>query len=237
MTALDDLLALQTLDTAIDQCRHRIETHPARAAMAEAESALGSEQDARARTAEERAAVTAAQSAVEAEVAGIEAKAAHVNGQLYGGHVTNPKDLEALQHELDTLADLQRGLEDRVIEQMELAEPLDEKLAAHDEALAAATTALEDARGVLTVAVAELESELAALEPQREAAVGKIDESLVSQYEAIRRRSAGVGAARLVGGRCEGCHLSLPAVDVDTIKHLPPDEVVLCPECGRILVR
>lgn len=237
MTVLYDLLAVQALDTAIDQCRHRIEAHPSRAALSAAETELERERVAREGTAAQRATVSSAQSAAEAEVAGIEAKAAHVNSQLYGGHVTNPKDLEALQHELDTLADLQRGLEDRVIEQMELAEPLDEKLSAHDAAVEAATAALEAARATLTIEVAELEAELADLEPRREEAAEAVDEGLLAQYDKIRARSAGVGAARLVGGRCEGCHLSLPAVDVDTIKHLPPDEVVLCPECGRILVR
>lgn len=237
MTLLDDLLAVQALDTSIDQCRHRIESNPAHATLAAAEAELEAEQKARAETSRQRAVVTAAQSAAESEVAGIEAKAAQVNSQLYGGHVTNPKDLEALQHELDTLAGMQRGVEDRVIEQMELAEPLDEQLAAHDAALTTATAAVDDARAALTIAVAELEAELADLVPRREAAVGGVDDGLLAQYEKIRARSAGIGAARLVGGRCEGCHLSLPAVDVDTIKHLPPDEVVLCPECGRILVR
>ncbi|MBV8462123.1 MAG: hypothetical protein JO368_02430, partial [Acidimicrobiales bacterium] len=37
--------------------------------------------------------------------------------------------------------------------------------------------------------------------------------------------------------RCDACHLTLPAVDLDRIRHLPPEEVATCPECDRILVR
>jgi predicted nucleic acid-binding Zn-ribbon protein len=49
--------------------------------------------------------------------------------------------------------------------------------------------------------------------------------------------SGGIGAARLQGATCLGCNLGLPAVVVDRIRKLDPDEVVHCEECGRILVR
>ena len=43
--------------------------------------------------------------------------------------------------------------------------------------------------------------------------------------------------ARLVGTNCGGCHLTLSAVELDRIRHQPGDAVVLCEECGRLLVR
>ena len=43
--------------------------------------------------------------------------------------------------------------------------------------------------------------------------------------------------ARLVGTNCGGCHLTLSAVELDRIRHAPPDEMVFCGECGRLLVR
>jgi predicted nucleic acid-binding Zn-ribbon protein len=46
-----------------------------------------------------------------------------------------------------------------------------------------------------------------------------------------------VGAARLVGGTCQACHLALPATEVDRIRHLPPDAMARCDHCGAILVR
>ncbi|MDQ1445435.1 MAG: C4-type zinc ribbon domain, partial [Acidimicrobiaceae bacterium] len=45
------------------------------------------------------------------------------------------------------------------------------------------------------------------------------------------------GAAKLVGSNCSGCHLSLPATELDRIRHGSPDQVVFCDQCGRILVR
>ena len=42
--------------------------------------------------------------------------------------------------------------------------------------------------------------------------------------------------ARLTGGRCDGCHLSLPAVELDRIRHEAAGTLEYCEQCGRILV-
>jgi len=44
------------------------------------------------------------------------------------------------------------------------------------------------------------------------------------------------GAARLVGDRCEGCHLTLPSMELERIHHLSADTFATCPQCDRILV-
>jgi predicted nucleic acid-binding Zn-ribbon protein len=46
-----------------------------------------------------------------------------------------------------------------------------------------------------------------------------------------------VAAALLVNGRCGGCHLALPATEVDRLRKLPADALVRCEQCERILVR
>ena len=52
-----------------------------------------------------------------------------VHDQLYGGTVTSPRELQALQDDENALKRHQSAVEDKVIEQMELAVPLDERLA------------------------------------------------------------------------------------------------------------
>ena len=64
-----------------------------------------------------------------------------------------------------------------------------------------------------------------------------LDDALLTSYDQLRTRFGGVAIAQLSGGRCSGCPLSLPAVDLDTIKRAPADQQVSCPECGRLLAR
>ena len=47
----------------------------------------------------------------------------------------------------------------------------------------------------------------------------------------------GVGAAALVGNKCNGCNLAINAVEMERIKSLSKDELLRCEECRRILVR
>ncbi len=63
-----------------------------------------------------------------------------------------------------------------------------------------------------------------------------IDAELLARYEQLRHELGGIAVARLVGTNCGGCHLTLSAVELDRIRHEPGDAVVLCEECGRLLV-
>jgi predicted nucleic acid-binding Zn-ribbon protein len=92
-------------------------------------------------------------------------------------------------------------------------------------------------RASIANAESEIDAELATEEAARAAAVASIPSDLLSLYENLRARLGGIGAARLVKGSCAGCHLALPATEVDRIKRVPPDEIVRCDQCGRILVR
>jgi predicted nucleic acid-binding Zn-ribbon protein len=60
---------------------------------------------------------------------------------------------------------------------------------------------------------------------------------LTRLYDDLRRKLGGVGAARLVNGRCSGCHLTLPATELDRIRREPPEALIRCDQCGRVLVR
>src|SRR6478752_1862405 len=103
MSAFDDLLEVQQLDTTIDQLRHRLSTLPERARVSTAERAIVDVAARRTGAESRRADVRREQKRHEDEVATVEAKVTQVDRQLYGGTITSPKELEALQHELDTL--------------------------------------------------------------------------------------------------------------------------------------
>jgi predicted nucleic acid-binding Zn-ribbon protein len=61
--------------------------------------------------------------------------------------------------------------------------------------------------------------------------------NLLARYDELRLRLGGVAVAELHDGRCSGCHLRLSNVALERVKNAPPDELVECEECGRLLVR
>jgi predicted nucleic acid-binding Zn-ribbon protein len=234
---LGDLLAVQEIDTRIDQLRHQHENMPEREREATARKQAAALEEQLREIEAERGTVAAAQQKLEREVAALEAKKAHASAQPYGGSVVAHKDLEALQNEIDTLGRLMSEIEDRILEQMELAEPLDERLADLAPRVDAARAELVKAENELTVAAGAVDDEVTAAEAERTAAAARVPEKLLGTYDALRGRLGGVGAARLDGARCTGCHLEIPAGELTEVRRAPADEVVYCPECGRILVR
>ncbi|HEX7276414.1 MAG TPA: C4-type zinc ribbon domain-containing protein, partial [Acidimicrobiales bacterium] len=98
----------------------------------------------------------------------------------------------------------------------------------------------EHAAGVrarLAEAQAAIDGELASEVAARAEAAQDVPAEVMSSYERLRARLDGVGISRLVNGRCDGCHLSLSVTELSNAARLPPDAVLHCEQCGRILVR
>ena len=74
------------------------------------------------------------------------------------------------------------------------------------------------------------------LSAQRPKTADAVPQQLLGTYERLRARLSGVAVARLIGGRCDGCHLTLPAVELDRIRHESAGTLEYCEQCGRILV-
>jgi predicted nucleic acid-binding Zn-ribbon protein len=231
------LLDLQDLDTAIDRHRHRRATLPERAALADLDASLAQRAAVLAKAIVGRDEVAGRQAELEAELASTEARIAAVNRRLYGGEVSASRELAAMQADVEGLRQRASDLEDRILALLEEREPFDGEVDAAEEAIAALETRLAEALRALAAAEAVVDGELAGLEAQRQEAAAGIDPEALSAYEQLRARMGGVAVARLVGSRCDGCHLTLPATELDRIRHLPPGELATCDQCGRILVR
>ena len=237
MTLWDDLLVVQEHDTHADQITHRKQSLPERGELEKVMAQVGTVESGSAEVEERRHELGRAQQRLEDEISSLGTKATAHDTQLYSGTIANPRELQSLQDEIAALKRRIGQLEDQELELMEQIEPLDADLVR----LAADRSELDDQAQALRASIAEaeveLDDELAAVQSERDAAAAGVDAELLAEYERLRGRAGGIAIARLVGGSCGGCHLSLPAVEVDRIKKLPPDEPAFCEECGRLLAR
>lgn len=149
----------------------------------------------------------------------------------------SPKELEKLQHEVQTLAGRRSELEEVELEIMlrmdSIKMRLDE-LKVEENSLIAQAAQIESRKDI---ALAAIESEMAATSSERLATIATIDGALVDLYEKVRANNNGTGAAALREGCCDGCHLAINSVELSRMKTLASDEVVRCEECRCILVR
>jgi uncharacterized protein len=231
------LLTVQEHDTRTDQLNHRIETLPVRSDLAQLEDDIQAVEDQLADAQRRRDELGRSQQRLEDEIASLTERANQAEKQLYSGSVTNPRELQAFQDDVASIRRRIGQLEDDELEIMELVEPVDAEraqLTGERERLDAEGARLRTALGE---AESELAAELAVVQAERETAAAEVPDELWPEYDKLRARFGGVGIARLVGSTCQGCHLALPAVEVDRIRKLPLDEAVHCEECGRLLVR
>jgi uncharacterized protein len=230
------LLVVQDLDTLITQLAHRREMLAERSGLTGLEAELGALAGERARLSEQRAALTATQRDLEAQIATINERSSGIETRMYAARGSSTRDLQAMDEEVRHLNQRRSELEDEELVAMEEQEPIDAALAA----LAARTTPVEEKVGVLRGEVAqgraEIDAELATATATRATEAAQLPTALADRYEALRTRLKGTGAARLVGHRCDGCHLELSSGEVERIRNTTPDSVVTCDQCGRILV-
>lgn len=233
----EKLLAIQELDTAADVLRHRRAALPERAQLAARNEELASIERELAPTRDERHRVERTQKALEDELASLAEKRAHVEAQMYSGGSSNAKELQAMQDELKSFDRRRATLEDEVLEMMVEAEPLDAALDVTAGRRASIDEEAVDLTGRLAEAESGIDAELADLEGRRGPLVDSIEPDLVARYEKLRARLQGVGVARLDGTRCTGCHLALPAAEVEAVRRQARSEgIAECPECDRLLV-
>jgi uncharacterized protein len=231
------LLELADLDAELSRLEHRRRGLPEHAELDQLEQRDAQLRDTLASLDAEQGDLRRAQIKAEADVEQVRTRIDRDRQRLDAGQVTSPRDLENLQSEIVSLVRRQSDLEEIVLDVMERQEGAQERRQAtgtEREEIAAkrdVVTARRDAQ------LAEIGEQAAKAADQRDVLAAQEPPDLLALYERLREQHAGVGAAALRAGRCEGCHLSLNTVDLNSIRAADPDEVLRCEECRRILVR
>lgn len=231
------LLEVQDHDTAIDRLLHRRANLGQRAELRAVESEIAALNVNRNNVGADRDVLGASQASLEEQITASRARGSEIERRLYSGQVTAARDLQAMDEEVKHLKKHASELEDRELEVMEQLEPLDATLATMDGELALLGSQADEFRRSIAEHEAEIEGDLERERSERARLAEEVPADLLSRYEQLRTRLGGTGAARLVGGSCGGCHLQLPAMEFDRVKKAPPDAIIYCDQCGRILVR
>ena len=230
------LLELADLDAELSRLDHRRSTLPENAEF----------ERARQRDTELRDELTALeatgsdlnrdQAKAERDVDQVRTRIERDRARLDAGQVSSPRELENLQSEIVSLERRQSDLEEVVLEVMERLEDVTRRGDARSSEQTALASELTEIAARRDAAFAEIDEEAAKARDSRAGIAADLPADLLGLYDRLRAQHT-VGAAALRNGRCEGCHLSLNTVELGQIRAAPPDEVLRCEECRRILVR
>jgi predicted nucleic acid-binding Zn-ribbon protein len=231
------LLDLQALDTTADQLAHKRKTLPEIAEIDRLDAELST---LRGEIALAEAGVQDLQRELdksEADIEQVRARKTRDEERLASGAITVPKQLEEIQHEIQTLVRRQSELEDAELEVMERMEEAQGGLTA----LVARRDELEAAR---ETAVASRDKQWEEIDLQLRETAGDrgpvaeaLPADLLALYEKIRAAEGGIGAGAVERGRCGACHLDLMQNEKAEFRAAAPDDVLRHDDCRRILVR
>ena len=170
---------------------------------------------------------------LEMDLEEILAKISATEGALYGGEVTNPKELAGMEQELDYLRRRQSTVEDDALLAMTEVEQQEQSLRTAQERLTSAEQEWEALRGELREDDEEVRSRLALLDEQRIEIAERIPEKDLVAYTSLRNQRGGQAVALLEKGICQGCRVALPTSVVQSVRR--GAEVVYRGSCQRIL--
>ncbi len=234
-TAATRLFDLQRVDTEADQLTHRRERAPERDQLAAMTEQLSEWERGRSSMRDRMDELTAIIERSETDAAEIASHKERLEAQLKT--VIAPREAEALMHEIAILDEQTDALDTTEIEALEEQSTIDDRLTEHLRSEQGLRDAVGSADAALQRATSEIDAELESLATERAARRDALSATMLARYDRIRA-SSGVAVAKLVGHRCEGCHIDLSAAEVDDVKDeaAGSDGVADCPSCGRMLV-
>ncbi len=174
----------------------------------------------------------------ELEANGLDAKIKELSERLYSGRVTNPKELDGLDKDLQMHKRQRSTLDDKLLELMDAIEQAQARVNEKANTLKQIETKragdlehLMRERETLTIRLAELNTDRE--QTRAVLSLSKDDTNALRTYDKLRQTKAGRAVVQLRRDSCGTCGVSVPTGLINRVH--TGEEIVLCPSCGRIL--
>ncbi len=158
-----------------------------------------------------------------------------LSDNMYGGKISNVKELEQMQRKMELLAGEKKKLEDEILNLMESIEENEALVVQTTTALDQTRAELEEKKARLAEKLNSLNLELAGLEEKRNNLAEKIETKYMAKYKMLAGINQGQALAVVTDDLCGGCRVFISSGLRGKLYN--PDTMVYCENCGRLLVR
>jgi predicted nucleic acid-binding Zn-ribbon protein len=225
---LERLIALQRLESEIDEARRALDALPARHAALEAGVA---DQTVALDSVRQRASDNAAtRRELDRELAAVQTRLRRYKDQLM--EVKTNKEYLAMQHEIATAEQEVARIEDRLLERLLEADTLAGEVKAAETSLAAGRAEAADQRAALDAERRRLETLVDEAGARRRKLAADMSAEVLALFDHIRSRR-GTAVAEVRDGHCSVCHVRLRPQFYNEIRR--SETIFQCESCGRVL--
>ena len=171
----------------------------------------------------------------EIDVKEINTKIEKHQNELYGGKISDIKELKQLQKVIELLKKDRDKIEEGLLVLMDEEDDFKIDLSEAEKELAKLDEQLQRRQKEVNQQDKEIKKIIEEKQKNRTEIVHKInDRELINRYNMLWREKEGEVVVEIDGSTCSGCNLSLPS---DIIYHLQRDDMLItCPNCNRILI-
>lgn len=172
--------------------------------------------------------------------------------RLYGGTITNPKELTGIQSEVNSLVKRKDAKETELLEILDVFDDLKKEIENLSKQLGRLNAEITEAEKHYQKAEVQMEEELKTLANSREEVILQISSREIELYNKLRAKKGGAVVVEMVDGICQGCGTELPSEEVDEMmrlcspsspnlsavpdgRHGKTDKIWRCPNCRRIV--
>lgn len=155
-----------------------------------------------------------------------------LEGKLYGGRISNPKELASFEEELKHVQARLDALEDDMLARMEDLEQRESTVAELQRELEQEQGRRDQRQSEIAAQAAAHEQELASVKERRRRMATETPAADLKRYEELRAKKHGVAVAKVEGTSCGGCRMHLTDHKIQQARGA---DMTWCSTCGRIL--
>ena len=155
------------------------------------------------------------------------------NQSLYSGKIRNPKELQDIQAEIQSLQKRLTSIEDEHLESLLEAEAADSQESKAAEALQAARNHSLTQNSMLAAEQNELNTKLSRLNIEKTAILGSLNQTSIDTYNKLKIDKKGRAVSKIEDSACSLCGVGIRPAELQQAKF--NNALVFCASCGRIL--
>ncbi len=152
---------------------------------------------------------------------------------LYGGGIKNPKELQDVQKEIESIKSNILRIEDSQLEIMLDLEIAEKNVFSAEEELKSVTSCVFQEHSQLLAEKDALEKDMHKLTQEKNATAGQIKPEDLQLYENLRKKNKGIAVSIIDDNCCSACGVSLTPAECQAAKS--PASLKFCSSCGRLL--
>jgi predicted nucleic acid-binding Zn-ribbon protein len=156
-----------------------------------------------------------------------------IESGLYAGTVQNPKELQGLQAELDSLKRNLASLEDQELQDMLALDTIQTEHKTASEKYTEIFNRVAQENKDLVIEQENLQKEAERLTVERQATTLSIEDKHLTLYNKIREQRHGIAVTTITDNSCDSCGAVLTPAQKQSAHH--SHQLYRCPSCGRFI--